>query len=543
MNIKRQLATIVVFIMVIAMCSTACTTTVNTTLGNTTTSGNTTSMSSAVTDADPFAEKVDLVMCLYGPDYDVVPLNDTEFERILEERFNCTISVVPLEGSNAEQFNIYFSSGEKADVIRVWERSRLNNLIKQEVIREIDPQMYYDNMPEHTAYVVDLCSAADPTFTFENIPKTFGISSVMYGIPYPPVELNSYPMVYRKDWASAVGITEVPKSIDDFEEMALAIIAGDPAGTNPCGFSNYWGSIGFQYFFTSFGIPGAAYYVDDSGKVYNTMASDALQQFYVKMNEWYKLGIIDPEFGTDDRNAAVAKWSTGKTFSITNNTSWFWKEVGNNMYDIVKDNYPDAEIEMLEGLSGPGGAGGSVRNDITRVAHSHQTAFGYDTTDAQVMRYMAILESFADSLRNDPNMEWYLEGMYGPYGQFEDGLIKQQRADHAAEIAEKGWCIFSDVPALPELQVAHPQSKLATYVSFKAPALPNGHNFITGGSEPIGFEQITADLGTTYSEYMIWFIDGTKDPVADWAEYIDLLTKAGNETIVAEWQAIYDANN
>ena len=83
------------------------------------------------------------------PQSGYTPVDGTETQKYLEERFNVEFEVIPVENFQAEQFNLYFAQGGTADVIMV--SNRPSSMLDQGLFREISWQDILDRMPNWMA--------------------------------------------------------------------------------------------------------------------------------------------------------------------------------------------------------------------------------------------------------------------------------------------------------------------------------------------------------------------------------------------------------
>ena len=125
----------------------------------------------------------------------------------------------------------------------------------------------------------------------------------------------------RKDWLEECGL-EVPRTLDDIEQVALAFMEKKPGGRDdliammgPDKNSRVYGhfldssgaAYGFDPVFAAYdAYPG--YWLDnaDGSVTYGSAEAEKMKKALGRLADWYAKGIIDPEMGTRERSAEVA---------------------------------------------------------------------------------------------------------------------------------------------------------------------------------------------------------------------------------------------
>ncbi|WP_168735960.1 extracellular solute-binding protein [Cohnella fermenti] len=129
----------------------------------------------------------------------------------------------------------------------------------------------------------------------------------LYGLPNIAIEADATSLLWvRKDWLDRLGL-QPPQTLDDIARIAQAFVAQDPDGNgkrDTVGLAGYkWlvygqklNMSGFDAVFSSYHAFPKNWIRDASGSVvYGSIAPEnklALE----KLAEWYRLGLIDPQF-------------------------------------------------------------------------------------------------------------------------------------------------------------------------------------------------------------------------------------------------------
>lgn len=127
--------------------------------------------------------------------------------------------------------------------------------------------------------------------------------------------INTSAPQYRKDWLDALGVKEVPATIDEWEEVYRLVKVTDLNGNGEndeipfcaAGTPNQWSF--------SFGVNANNWSVDKNNQVYYGPISDAAKEYLTYMNRWYKEGLLDKEYIVTDGDALNTKVTGEKAFS------------------------------------------------------------------------------------------------------------------------------------------------------------------------------------------------------------------------------------
>ena len=238
-----------------------------------------------------------------------VPMTENSpTELYLEEKFNVNLTAPNVDQFNGEQWNLFWASGNSADLICSLALNRTTTLIDQKLIRPISSEMIETYLPTWMSMVR---SIIDPDVITKQI--TFGDD--IYLVPYANRGADmTYMAAIRADWLKNVGIDKTPETLDEFEEVLKRFTENDPDGNgvdDTYGFEpEPWCS--WNYVYGAFGTNRGSFYVDDAGKVYYTSASEAYKNFLKKIASWVTAGYVDPEFITDKRDAVWSKFGDSK---------------------------------------------------------------------------------------------------------------------------------------------------------------------------------------------------------------------------------------
>ena len=174
-------------------------------------------------ETDPYAEKITITAA--GLNFEGVDPETNEFWKAICERFNMQIDLVELTYSGwSEKVRTWISSGDMPDVVQ-WDFLYTDylNFAKSGVLRPVPDLSKYPNM-QALKDSMDICKAIEVDGQMWAWPRKLIVN------PYNKVDQNQY--LYRKDWAEAVGMSEVTEkgilTMDEFEALMKAFKEQDP---------------------------------------------------------------------------------------------------------------------------------------------------------------------------------------------------------------------------------------------------------------------------------------------------------------------------
>ena len=225
--------------------------------------------------------------------------NEGEFWQWLEEKTNIHIEfIVPAAGTEAESFNLLFTSGNLPDII----------------YNQVNQQSYRDGMDAciEDGYVVNMADYLDiaPNYvswlnSIDGVDKNvFTDTGKMYGMwgfwdnidgGYADQGIS-----IRKDFLDAVGM-DVPTTYDEWEEVLTAF--KDELGIEAPLYTSKYG-IDYGEFMAGYGVAPYFYQVD--GEIKYGPMEDGYKEYLTMMNDWYEKGLLDPDFSTRQSSGVTA---------------------------------------------------------------------------------------------------------------------------------------------------------------------------------------------------------------------------------------------
>mgnify|MGYP000889800311 CR=1 FL=1 len=126
----------------------------------------------------------------YDPSID----NDTPMQKLIEEKFNVKIKVVPVYNLKTEVWNTYWASGNTADFISL-PGGDYRTMVEQGLVRSISEEMIRTNMPTWMKKVEELAGDAELAKA-----QLYNSDGKVYAVPFlhAPI-METGVMVIRQD--------------------------------------------------------------------------------------------------------------------------------------------------------------------------------------------------------------------------------------------------------------------------------------------------------------------------------------------------------
>lgn len=150
--------------------------------------------------------------------------------------------------------------------------------------------------------------------------ETAMVDGKLYAIPHTASSFDGLDVLFiRTDWLKKLNLEE-PKTLDDLEKIIVAFKTQDPDGN---GKNDTWGMAMQKDFFkrghsSAMGVfhgyhsyPMAWIELEDGTLAYGSVQPE-IREALLRLQKWYKEGLIDPEFGVKDKAKVKETVSAGK---------------------------------------------------------------------------------------------------------------------------------------------------------------------------------------------------------------------------------------
>lgn len=264
--------------------------------------------------------------------------NDNFVEQYIREKLGVDIKYVYTDDIDTT-LNLRLMSDDTPDIFLVSNRNRLREYVSEE---------YVLNLDEHADALTDVFA-----FTEGNL-AAGKIDGITYAIPGRPYGFREA-YWYNGNAFAAVGITEVPATLDGLMDAVRAVMAADIDGNGVNDTVGLTGS-GWETLCEIFGAFGVTtpniLSLDENGKVESTMLSENYYNAMVYANGLWEEGIIDHEIFNLNSNQVVDKCMTESTVLAELQWPNIKKAAAWESFLTVD---PDACWEIVGPVTGPDG--------------------------------------------------------------------------------------------------------------------------------------------------------------------------------------------
>lgn len=314
---------------------------------------------------------------------------DGEIEKYLEKKFDVEIEPIFITyGEYLDKKSMMLAGDDIPDLIYEFDPKNVKQDSDQGFIAKVPYKVIKENAP-------DIYKTIN-----ENEPRAWSYSRVddeNYGIPNLAYQNNNVVIgMWRKDWLDNVGINKIPETIDEMGDALHKFTYNDPDGNGVNDTYGMSGSIAWNTMFVSvFGAYGAMPFdwvkTDDGKYVYGGLQSQTVDALR-KITEWYKDGVIHPDFSTDSLSGtAKDKFVNGKIGYLHGMGGYYDKSDTTAAQNLVKSLNPNAEVSDAHPPKGPDGkSGGFVWGNA-----AHIVAFGrhLEKDDVKLKKILEILNT------------------------------------------------------------------------------------------------------------------------------------------------------
>lgn len=405
----------------------------------------------------PTTQKADGRITIKWMGYPFSELNDNGYsEKLIEDRFDVNIEPVTLSSSAYQTKKpLMLAGGEEFDIIYELDPKDVQSDAKQGFLLELPYELLKEKIPGVVATINEEEPKAWMYSYYEG--KNYGIPNMYYQGEYPQIGQ------WRLDWLQKLGIDKVPETLDEMHDALYKMANNDPDGNGKKDTYGMSGDVKNWYFtfpeiFGAYGtLPFS--WMEENGKIVYGGVTEGTKEALKTLAEWYKEGIIHPDFITDDINGSAysERFINGEIG---------YNSVGGYNYDAFDANVvdgrtytmkkidPDAQLAVALPPKGPEGKSGGFAWGIGGHVISIAKSVGED--EAKLNKIFEILEA----MNNDQDFAAKLvmgeEGTH--YTIDEDGVVtykapydvSKERAKEFGASSVDQPSFFNIIPIKPE---------------------------------------------------------------------------------------------
>lgn len=459
------------------------------------------------------------------------PDPNSQICKAVEKKFNCKFDFMFVDDSQwDDQFNVKIASGDLPDVTRLMNQNHIAQYVQQGILAELPQDEIKKKAPNYVKTV--------EKYDKQNIiwkycmynGKNYGFANINIDGTYPN------PIIWRTDWLKKVGISKIPTTIDEFEDAMRKFRDNDPDGDgkkDTYGMSN--SMLGVIY--AAYGITNAGNceLTKQNNKIVFSSTTDEAKQALAKLAQWYKEGIIDPEFVTGEHTSGY--WAISNAFENSKigvtglgsfyhyNPPLFDGDAGSQIYRDMKQT--GAQYGSGEPIVGPTGKVGA-----TMPSYAGEP-MGITVNGAKNQKIIDVTLAMLDATYSD-DKAYYTLNAFGTKDV--DYTINAQgvyigKISTAAEARKKGILVFtfaSQNPALKK-EVNAPLYKWAdencNYTGIAVPFIPGSKEYMDANAQYLqNLQKLTTQVYTN-------IITGKADVDAAFDDYVQKFNANGGNTI------------
>ena len=261
----------------------------------------------------PYPETIIMTNCRVFDANPGYPPGDTVEDNIvtryvketLNIEYKCAWQVERSEFANKLALNI--AAGDIPDVVPLIPQEYLvfRQLVENGLLADLTD--IYDKyaLPEHKKVCESYGMRNLEPFMFDG--KLYGFGGGEYAYEHELLWI-------RKDWMDKCGITELPKTVEDIENLVLQFQEAKPEGKEVVGiplhpkkpvdkYNTIWEASSLMY---AYGGAPWTWVRDENGEIIWGSLLPGMKDGLAKLAEWYQKGIVDKQFITRDSNALGA---------------------------------------------------------------------------------------------------------------------------------------------------------------------------------------------------------------------------------------------
>lgn len=307
--------------------------------------------------------------------YNVYPPyeDDSWGEQTFEELFGVDVQIVRAEST--DELSTLLAGGDIPDVMMFGTIEEVGTYQDLGILASVSEEEIRDHMPSY----YEMCKAEDENFFTYSI-----IDGANYGIAkYKAASGIAQAAVIRADWLKNCGFESIPTTLEELEEVFVAFAKNDPDGNGmddtyalTSGSDKENGKRFFSSIFGAYGINPFCWKAQD-GEVTFGFATKECKEALKLLNKWYGMGLIDPEFVTDESRTS----GTDIAYKFANGITGF----------VDGFNYDDYEWD----------ADGHVNAKWVSVNESWQNFFAENEGNEEAIYSTANVTDFSDAM-TDP---------------------------------------------------------------------------------------------------------------------------------------------
>jgi putative aldouronate transport system substrate-binding protein len=419
--------------------------------------------------------------------------------KVLEDKFNADIQINVITSEYQSKLNLEVASGNTPDIMKV-SAAQFRSFLDQDLLLPIED--YVEKMPNFMALYPDVLE--DPTLRVDG-----HLYFLRGNKPAESIIKSYWSLWIRKDWLDKLSL-EIPTTLDEFKNVAIAFATQDPDGN---GVNDTFGYTGLNEvnngymdpILGAFGVGQDDFILDAEGNLVYSAATEAYRDALAWMKDFIATGAVDPDISLMTTFDAVRE----KVYRNQVGMMYFsWAEFVKPPYDqTLAEMTPNAEWIQIDAPIGPAGKNSSCYN-VPGFANSGWV-LSADLADNP--EKLDLILRYLDYITTGEGSDLVCYGVEGTHFNYVDGKVVT--TDRISEVSfawqhqlmgrdEINYLAIKFPTCSEEIATAAGYNRINAYDSYVS--IPDGQN--------------KADLTRYVTEETTRFIYGTRD-LATWEDY------------------------
>ncbi|NQX60484.1 extracellular solute-binding protein [Paenibacillus qinlingensis] len=250
------------------------------------------------------------------------------------------------------KLNLLVSSGQMPDYFSV-DTTQLAQYVNQGLLKPLDDLLA--KAPHLMKYI--------PKERWDGVKFDGKIYAIPQGVrPESFNSPNTTGLLVRQDWLDALGLKQ-PTNLDELHEVLKAFTFKDPdkngqndtygfGGNKSSMFNTVFGAFGVGL--SSYGTTGPIFWTEKDGKIVKSFVTPETKKALAVLQQWYKEGLMDPEFPVMEGKQAEARIVNSKV-GVFEGDAFGVNVNGGGFYTSLLKVLPSAKLTMMNRVKGPDG--------------------------------------------------------------------------------------------------------------------------------------------------------------------------------------------
>lgn len=506
--------------------------------------GNAAETSGSVVTEDQKSEKGEKIkLKVYSKNYTNGTLTDMGECKAFQEyadRNNVEIEWVhPIDGSDAnEQLNLLLASGNLPDII-FWNWNSVPGGVSKYVSQKmfINLEDYRELIPDYLASLEANPDCKRAAYLDD------GTLPAFYQLESEVKRTMSIGGMIRKDWLDKLGLS-IPSNIEEWHTVLTAFKTQDPNGNGEADEIPFTFYAGYDnnYFASAWGVTDEMCINPADGKIWYGPVTEEFRQYLETMNQWYKEGLIDSEYATNDSKMLTAKM----TGNIAGGTVYM---IGGGIGNWTKAARTDNPDFSLIGITNPVSADGTAYMSKNNTTIKTDAGAVISSRCSNIEAAVKML-NYGYSQEGGDLLNWGEEGVSYHVADgkkiLSDEILNNpegkapQVASFPYAMPSMGWAKNMSFDSWFQIQSQFEEQNLTIENWSKASnGLTIPYNVTMTPDESSEYSQLYNEISTYASEMVLKFIIGT-EPLENFDAFVKAIDGMGLERAVEIYQGAYD---